>query len=143
MAALRSDSCQDSLCRYKIAGHLIADQNETRGHQRGIRDIRMTHIARSSSPVAQRDQNPCQRKQLPNLDSHVEAHDVRDQSIPGESELLELGCQTETVKKAKHQHRDPSDRLKSQNPAKSSNIFKAFIDDRQPDDRINDVGIYM
>src|SRR5262245_58977455 len=65
----------------EVAGELIADQHEPSGHQDGICGERVREESWMPTPVADGDQHGRERQTLPDLDAHIEAHDVRHQTV--------------------------------------------------------------
>ena len=58
-----------------------------------------------------------ERQDLADFDADVEAHDVGDQAVRRERELLELRRQAESVEQAEEQHGDLRVRLERRTPA--------------------------
>ena len=93
--------------------------------------------------TAESDQHGGQRQHLPDFDSDIEADDVCDQAVLRQVQLLKLGRQTESVEQAKDQHSDFRVGLKSQEPPETIHVVESFVDHREPNDRVDDVGVRM
>lgn len=93
------------------------------------------------TPIADRDQNGRERERLPNLDTNIEAHDVCQESVPGDGELLQLRRQTEAMKQSEAHYGQTCVRSKTGQPVEAAYVLERFICDRQADDRIDDVGV--
>ena len=91
---------------HEVARQLVPRQHEAGGHQCGIRNVGVAQVTRTRPPVSKSDQDRRQRKKLPDLHAAVEAHDVRDQAVPGEWVLLQLRGEAETVDEAEHEDGD-------------------------------------
>ena len=51
-----------------------------------------------ATPVTDRDEYRREREHLSNLDTYIEAHDVCQEPVPGDGELLQFRGQTEAMK---------------------------------------------
>src|SRR6187397_1297397 len=96
-AVLMTSRCEE------IAGELIADEEKTASHHDGVRRECVPHEPAACAPVAEGDEHSGQRQPLPNLDADVEAHDIGDQPVARQLELLELGGEAEAVEQAEDQ----------------------------------------
>jgi hypothetical protein len=69
---------------------LKANQQEPARHHYRVGDESMAQKAAPRPPPTQRDENRGQRENLSDLDADVEAHDIRDQAIRRQLELLQF-----------------------------------------------------
>src|SRR4029450_3517759 len=90
-------------------------------------------------PPTQRDENSGKRENLTDLDTDVEAHDVRDQAIRRQLEFLQLRRQPESVEQAEHEHGGTGIRLNTEEALKPVPIIESLVDERDPDDGVGNV----
>ena len=91
------------------------------------------------APVAHQDQDGGERQQLADLDADIEGQQVGDQAIRRDVELADLGRQAEAVEKAEDQGRQLGVRLKPEPALVGAEIVERLVDDREPDDRVDQV----
>jgi hypothetical protein len=84
-----------SLCQ--IPRELIAQENESARHERGIRRKSMSQEATLHAPITQSNEDCRQSEDLPDLHSNVEADYIRDQTTLRQSQFLKLGGQSKPV----------------------------------------------
>ena len=125
----------------EVAGELVADQQEAAGHHDRIRRERVPHEAAARAPVGQRDQDRRQRQPLADLDADVEAHDVGDEPVLRQRELLQLGRQAEAVEQAEDEHRRPRVRLEAEEAPEAVHVLERLVDHREADDRVDEIRV--
>src|SRR5262245_54933980 len=101
----------------------------------------MPEKPRMTPPVANANQNSGQCEHLPNLDTSIETHDVGDETIPRHRELLKLRRKSKPVKQAKRHDCDASVWSESEQPIESADVLECLVDNRQPNDRVDDVRV--
>src|SRR5580765_1351722 len=79
-----SDASED------VTRQLIGDEQKSGSHDEGIGREGVSEKAGPRAPVAQRNQHGSEREALPDLDADVETHDVGDQTVRREREVLQL-----------------------------------------------------
>ena len=102
----------------------------------------MLQIAWSSPPNTQSDEHSGQREQLTNLHTYIEAHDIGGQAVFRERKLLEFGRKSKTVEEAEDEHGKASIRLKAKKAPESADVLESLVNDGEPDDCVNQVGIH-
>src|SRR5262245_9879289 len=89
-------------------------------------------------PPGQRDQDAGQREYLSDLDTEVEADDVRHKPVWRQLELLELRRETEPVEEAEDEDCDSRIRLKPKEALEAIHVLERLVDDREADDGIDE-----
>src|SRR5690349_8312342 len=120
---------------------LIAQENESAGHQGGIRRKSMLEKSAMHPPITQANEHSRQREHLANLYSHVEAEDVCHQAGLGERQFLKLRCQAKAVEQTENEHGYFRIRLKPQEALEAADIVKSLVHHRERDHRIDQVWI--
>src|SRR5579885_3667911 len=87
-------------------GQLVADEDETARHEQRVGHEGVAQKPAARPPVAEADEDSREREKLADLNTHVEAHDVRDEAVRRERELLQLRREAEAVEQAEDQHGD-------------------------------------
>mgnify|MGYP001330156806 CR=1 FL=1 len=80
-----------------------------------------------------------QSEELTELHTHVEGDEILQQSVLGQIEFLYLGRQSEPVKEAEDENGGLRVGLKAKESLKASQVVKAFVDNREADDRVDQV----
>src|SRR6185312_9390912 len=86
-------------------------------------------------------QHSRQRRNLPDFDAGVETHDVCDQAVLRQIEILKFGRQPEAVEQAEDQDSDLCIRLEAQKAPEAVHIVKSLVDDQKTDNRVDHVRI--
>src|ERR1700686_4451056 len=94
---LRPQRCRLRLSLCQIPRELIAQENESARHERGIRRKSMFQEATLHAPIAQSNENCRQSKDLPDLHSDVEADYISDQTSLRQSQFLKFGGQSKPM----------------------------------------------
>ena len=87
----------------KVARQLIAGQHEPRRHQHHVARERVPEKHSAAAPHVERDQDEAKRKELADLDPHVERHHVRHEAVLREREILQLRREAQAVKEAEEE----------------------------------------
>ena len=82
-----------------------------------------------------------QSEELTELHTHVEGDEILQQSVLGQIEFLYLGRQSEPVKEAEDENGGLRVGLKAKESLKASQVVKAFVDNREADDRVDQVRV--
>ncbi len=142
VGALRIEHDRDSFeLADREAGELVADEHEARGHEDGVGGEGVAHEARGAAPKSHQDEDRAEREQLPDLDPDVEREEVGDEAIVRDLELEDLRREAEAVEEAEDQCRGLGVRLKAEPALIGAEIVERLVDDRQADDRIDDIGV--
>ena len=103
----------------------------------------MFEITAASPPVTESDKDCRQGQDLSDFDANIEAYNVRNQTLLGQRELLELGCQTETVEQAEYKNGESRVDLKTQKALEAADVFESLVDNGQSDHSVDNVGIRL
>src|SRR3546814_11572869 len=123
------------------ADELVADQHEASGHEDGVGGEGVTHEAVRSAPEAHQDQDGGKGEKLSDLDADIERDQVGEQAVARNLELDDLGGKAEAVEESEDQRGGLGIRLDTEPALERAQIIERLIDDRQADDRVDDVGV--
>ena len=120
---------------------MIADQQEAAGHHDRVGGEGVRQEPAAGAPIRQPDENEGQRQALPELDADVERHDVRNQPLRREFEVLELRRQAKPVEQAEDEYCQACVGLEPEDAPEAVHVFEGFVDDREADDRVDGVRV--
>src|SRR6266850_5165923 len=120
-------------CWEEIAGQLIADQEKAARHDNAVERERVVEEAAARAPPGQRNQNRAEREALADFHADVEAHDVGDEPVRREREILQLGREAEAVEEAEDEHRQLRVRLEAEEAPEPVHVLERLVDHRKAD----------
>ena len=101
----------------------------------------VAHEAGGPAPEAHDDEDGAERQQLADLDPDVEGEQIGDQAVGRDLEVLDLGREAEAVEEAEDQGRGLGVRLEAEPALIGAEIVERLVDDRQADDRVDEIGL--
>ena len=101
----------------------------------------MVNEVRVSAPITHDDQDAAKGQQLADFHAQVEGDQVADEAVGRKFEFEDFGGKAKTMKKAEDQRRRFGIGLKAEPPPEGAQVVEGFVDDGEPDDGIDQVGV--
>ena len=131
-----------SLCGREEAVDLVDGEPESQAHHDDVGDDGLAHEPLGPAPVAHHDEDREEREDLSDLDPDVEGQQVPQEAILGDVVFDDLRGEAGAVEEAEDQRRCLGIWLEAEPFPVGAEVVERFVNHAEPDDRVDDVGIY-